>query len=154
MIAIDLTDTALNAAFVSAANREDHEAMAALGAEATRRAVQARAEFDAAWEAEIDAVIATEVLTVVLTSAQCDMLADALPMSHFGLEILSTRAKGTRDQLTAALESIDRDALNDAVDRCMMNQFDELTQAREDFMTRQVTKCWRNLRTKLTAALK
>ena len=120
--------------------------LAALFAERSRRLAARQAKIEAA---ELDEDRAAEVVTVKITATQSDRLGTLLPESLCGLTLLTSRVKGTREQLATALDFLDEDLAWEF----MLPQLwtDEETQT--DFAERQVRASVANLRRRIRAAL-
>ena len=88
-------------------------------------------------------------VTVKITATQSDRLGALLPESLCGLTLLTSRVKGTREQLATALDFLDEDLAWEF----MLPQLwtDEETQT--DFAERQVRASVANLRRRIRAAL-
>jgi hypothetical protein len=156
---MNLTNEQLNADFVTAYHVEDHETMARIGAEATRRATQAREDWEAQWNAEIDALVAEaqarrddEIITVPLNRSQIENFEYCLPMGYFGLTVLETRVRGRRADLIDAIEMIDADTIVEMREQRRDNF--NLSWLQEERLEKQIRRGVKNLIRKLQKAVK
>lgn len=122
------------------------------------------AEAEAAWEAEIDALIEqdrqerrekamAEEIKVVLTSTQATYLDYLLPMDYeetWALRVSATRVYGTREVILEAYEFIRTEA--DTMVQYALENANYSDPDREEFIERQALKCFKGLCGKLRRA--
>ena len=122
------------------------------------------AEAEAAWEAEVDTLVAEDrdqraaewdatKMRVVLTSTQMAYFHLLMPMDFedtWGIRAMETRLYATRATLREALEFIQSD-LDTAV-QYALETADYSDPLREEFIERQAAKCFNNLCGKLRQA--